>query len=80
MILALAAVALASCNNQAPKVDEKPATQNAPTELKIAYVEVDSIMTQYNFCKEKSADLEKKGNNIQKTRSPRSSRRCRMLP
>ena len=67
LILALAAVALASCNNQAPKVDEKPATQNAPTELKIAYVEVDSIMTQYNFCKEKSADLEKKGNNIQKT-------------
>lgn len=66
-IMALAALALASCNNQAPKVDEKPASQNAPAELKIAFVEVDSIMTQYTFCKEKSAELEKKGNNIQKT-------------
>lgn len=66
-IMALAAIALASCNNQAPKVDEKPASQNAPAELKIAFVEVDSIMTQYTFCKEKSAELEKKGNNIQKT-------------
>ena len=67
LIMALAAIALASCNNQAPKVDEKPASQNAPAELKIAFVEVDSIMTQYTYCKEKSAELEKKGNNIQKT-------------
>ncbi|MBR5729305.1 MAG: OmpH family outer membrane protein [Prevotella sp.] len=66
-IMALTAIALASCNNQAPKVDEKPASQNAPAELKIAFVEVDSIMTQYTYCKEKSAELEKKGNNIQKT-------------
>ena len=34
---------------------------------KIAYVEVDSIMTQYTFCKEYSKILETKGNNIQKT-------------
>lgn len=67
LVMALAAIALVSCNNQAPKVDDKPASQNAPAELKIAYVEVDSIMTQYTYCKEKSAELEKKGNNIQKT-------------
>lgn len=66
-IVAFAAIAMVSCNNQAPKVDEKPTEQNAPTELKLAFVEVDSIMTQYIFCKEKSADLEKKGNNIQNT-------------
>ena len=66
-IVALCAVMMASCNKQAPKVDEKPASQNAPTELKIAFVEVDSIMTQYTFCKEKSKELEKKGNNIQST-------------
>ena len=66
-IVAFAAIAMVSCNNQAPKVDEKPTEQNAPTELKLAFVEVDSIMTQYTFCKEKSADLEKKGNNIQNT-------------
>ena len=66
-IVAFAAIVMVSCNNQAPKVDEKPTEQNAPTELKLAFVEVDSIMTQYTFCKEKSADLEKKGNNIQNT-------------
>lgn len=66
-IVAFAAIAMVSCNNQAPKVDEKPTEQNTPTELKLAFVEVDSIMTQYTFCKEKSADLEKKGNNIQNT-------------
>ena len=66
-IVAFAAIAMVSCNNQASKVDEKPTEQNAPTELKLAFVEVDSIMTQYTFCKEKSADLEKKGNNIQNT-------------
>lgn len=66
-IVAFAAIAMVSCNNQAPKVDEKPTEQNVPTELKLAFVEVDSIMTQYTFCKEKSADLEKKGNNIQNT-------------
>ena len=44
-IVALCAVMMASCNKQAPKVDEKPASQNAPQELKIAFVEVDSIMT-----------------------------------
>jgi len=67
LIIAFAAVALASCNNQAPKVDEKPAAQNAASNLKLAYVEIDSIMTQYTFCKEKSKELEKKGNNIQST-------------
>ena len=45
--LAFAAV-MASCNNASPKMDEKP--QAAGTEnvsgMKIAYVEVDSLMTQ----------------------------------
>ena len=35
--------------------------------MKIAYVEVDSIMTQYTFAKEYSSLLEKKSVNIQKT-------------
>lgn len=34
---------------------------------KIAYVEVDSIMTQYKFCKDYSMILQKKGQNIQNT-------------
>ncbi len=47
VLLAIAVMALASCNNEASKVEEKSANQTAPTELKIAYVEVDSLMTQY---------------------------------
>ncbi len=35
--------------------------------MKIAYVEVDSIMSQYKFCKEYSLILEKKSQNIQNT-------------
>ncbi len=67
VLLAIAVMALASCNNEASKVEEKSANQKAPTELKIAYVEVDSIMTQYTFCKEQSELLEKKSQNIQNT-------------
>ena len=35
--------------------------------MKIAYVEVDSIMSQYKFCKDYSLILQKKGQNIQST-------------
>ncbi|MBQ7423457.1 MAG: OmpH family outer membrane protein [Prevotella sp.] len=66
-IFALAAFALASCNNETPKVEEKTQGQQAPAELKIAYVEVDSLMTQYTFCKEQAEILEKKSQNIQNT-------------
>ena len=56
MFLAAAAVvALASCNNASPKMDEQPAAAAAGEStgnVKIAYVEVDSLMTQYEFCKE----------------------------
>jgi hypothetical protein len=48
-----AACVLASCNNQAPKMDEKSqSSDSTSSEMKIAYVEVDSIMSQYQFCKE----------------------------
>ena len=63
---AVAALALVSCNKSQPQVEAKSESK-APAELKIAYVEVDSIMTQYTFAKEYSALLEKKGQNIQPT-------------
>jgi len=68
-LAAAAIVALASCNNESPKMDEQPATADAGTTggLKIAYVEVDSLMTQYEFCKEKSLELQKKSNNARNT-------------
>lgn len=63
---AVASMALISCNNSAPEVEEK-SVPVAQGELKVAYVEVDSIMTQYNFCKDFSLVLEKKSQNIQNT-------------
>lgn len=69
-LAALAALSLSSCDKSSSKMDVKPATETsakASAESKIAYVEVDSIMTQYQFCKEYSKLLQQKGNNIQKT-------------
>ena len=65
--LAIAAM-MVSCNNAAPKMDEQPAANEASTTgVKIAYVEVDSLMTQYNFAKDYTVTLEKKSNNARNT-------------
>ena len=66
--LAIVAV-LASCNNASPKMDEKPqaAGTESSTGMKIAYVEVDSLMTQYDFAKDYSLTLQKKSNNARNT-------------
>ena len=65
---AMVTIAMASCNQSSPKMDSKAdVEQNAPASLKIAYVEVDSIMSQYTFCKDYSLILQKKGQNIQNT-------------
>lgn len=67
-VVALMSLVVASCNKQAPKVEEKSASSNtANAGMKIAYIEVDSIMSQYKFCKEYSLILEKKSQNIQNT-------------
>ena len=63
-VVAVAAMGMTACQNS-PQMDEKPAAGNASSEVKIAYVEVDSIMTQYNFCKDYQKILEKRGTNIQ---------------
>ena len=63
---AMVALSLTSCNKSQPQVEAKSESK-APAELKIAYVEVDSIMTQYKFAKEYAAILEKKSQNIQAT-------------
>lgn len=68
-LAAATTMGLVSCDKSNPKMDDKtPASAQKSGECaKIAYVEVDSIMTQYKFCKEYSKILETKGNNIQKT-------------
>ena len=67
-VAAMAAMAMTSCDKSKSQADDKPvAAQAAPTETKIAFVEVDSIMSQYKFCKDYSLILQKKGQNIQST-------------
>lgn len=65
----LVAMTTVSCDKSKPQVDDKQpaAAQAAPTSTKIAFVEVDSIMSQYKFCKDYSLILQKKGQNIQNT-------------
>mgnify|MGYP000916424609 CR=1 FL=1 len=68
-LAAMTTLAFTSCNNsneQAEKKSTSTATAT-PTSMKIAYVEVDSIMSQYKFCKDYSLILQKKGQNIQST-------------
>lgn len=67
IIAAVAALVLVSCDKQAPQVEEKSQAPQVGSEFKIAFVEVDSIMSQYKFCVERSAELEKKAQNIENT-------------
>jgi outer membrane protein len=62
-----AVVTLGSCD-KSPKAEEQQAASNPNSgSLKLAYVEVDSLMTQYEFCKDYSLILEKKSQNVQAT-------------
>ncbi len=70
-VAAMLGLGMTSCNNQPQKND----TQNSETTgaaqgsdgLKIAYVEVDSIMSQYNYWKDVTKLMQGKQANIQKT-------------
>jgi outer membrane protein len=65
--LTLAAM-MVSCNNASPKMDDQPvAGDTSASGLKIAYVEVDSLMTQYDFAKDYGVTLQKKSNNARNT-------------
>jgi len=67
-VAVMATMMLAACNNSSPKMDQKPEPAECPHPgMRIAYVEVDSIMTQYQYCKEYSILLEKKSNNARNT-------------
>ena len=65
--LAIAAM-MVSCNNASPKMDDQPASGSASgAGMKIAYVEVDSLMTQFDFAKDYSESLQKKSINARNT-------------
>ena len=64
------AFALISCNKQAEKMDSEPVVSESSENqggIKIAYIEVDSLMTQFEFAKERSKELEKKSLNARNT-------------
>ena len=65
----VATMGMTSCDKSNPQIDQKAnaSAKAAAGDMKIAYVEVDSIMSQYKFCKEYSLILQKKGQNIQNT-------------
>lgn len=62
-----AVVALSSCNNAVEKDTQALKTEAADGSLKIAYIEVDSLMSQYEFCKEFTLELQKKSTNARNT-------------
>ena len=71
--LMAAAALMASCNNQAPKMDEPVANSEEALEgLRIAYIELDSLTAQYELAKTTSAELEKKGTNARNTIAQKS--------
>ena len=68
-VMSMALAVLSACNQAESKMDEAPAGNSTTTVtgMKIAYVEVDSLMSQYNFCKEYTLILQKKSNNARNT-------------
>lgn len=67
--LAFVAAVMFSCNDQPADTNTK-SKGDEPAErggLKIAYIEADSVTSQYKFCKDYSIILENKEKNIQST-------------
>ncbi len=67
-LAAMMSMAFTSCNN-APQAGTTGAEEGSadPSGAKVAYVEIDSLMSQYNFCKDYTLILQKKSNNARNT-------------
>lgn len=66
LMIATAAM-FTSCGNKAEEIDTKASTPTAQTELKIAYVLIDSLTSQYERCKDLEEQFNKKRANAEKT-------------
>lgn len=61
-------LSMTNCGNSATEENDlTQATDSQFVSLKIAYVEIDSLMSQYNFCKDYTILMNKKGENIRAT-------------
>ncbi|MCF0193798.1 MAG: OmpH family outer membrane protein [Bacteroidaceae bacterium] len=69
LAIACIAISLSACNNKPAEDPTAPAADvpAAAPSGKIAYVEIDSLMSQYQFAKDFTIILTKKGENIQNT-------------
>ena len=67
MALCLAMVGMTSCNNKAQEGEAAAEEPQEETGLKIAYVEIDTLMSQYQFCKDYTELASIEGENIQRT-------------
>lgn len=63
MAVALMAAVTVACQDDRKADKNIPASAGNTSQL-IAYVEIDTIMNQYDFCKQMKTSLEQKGNNI----------------
>lgn len=64
-LMAASAAMLMACNGQ--KAETAAPAAAASGDLKIAYVEIDSLMSQYQFCKDYTLLLTRKGENARAT-------------
>lgn len=66
-LLVATASVFTSCGNKAEEIDTKTSTPAAQTELKIAYVLIDTLTSQYERCKDLEEEFNKKRANAEKT-------------
>jgi len=69
MTLVAVATLFTSCNNQAPKMDDQPlsADGGSASGMNIAFIEIDSLTSQYEFAKQTTLELEKRSTNARNT-------------
>jgi len=66
-LLMAGAAMFTSCGNKAEEIDTKASTPAAQSELKIAYVLIDSLTSQYERCKDLEEEFAKKRANAENT-------------
>lgn len=66
-LMVATAAMFTSCGNKAEEIDTKASTPAAQTELKIAYVLIDTLTSQYQRCKDLEEEFNKKRANAEKT-------------
>ena len=67
MALCMGLMGMTACNGKSGSEEPAAEAQAEETGLRIAYVEIDSLMSQYQFCKDYAELANVEGENIQRT-------------